>query len=109
MEYSQGGNVVPNPKNRVYRAKNTANNSGFCFSWFLMYLWSVYGVSIIPKWLLNDSGPIAFFLMIFGTSKFPIKFGPVDPGSYHQNISTDTKNMGPSLRHIIFILENLKS
>ena len=67
------------------------------------------GFQLFPNGYLMIPDLLQFFLMIFGTSKFPIKYGPVDPGSYHQNISTDTKNMGPSLRHIIFILENLKS
>ena len=29
---------------------------------FLMYFLGIYGVLIIPKWLINDSGPIAILL-----------------------------------------------
>ena len=49
------------------------------FPVFYCFVLTFYGLLIIPKWLINESGPIAILLHDFGNLGHFQFYGPVDP------------------------------
>ena len=79
------------------RAKITAKVLGE-YLVFLICLVNVcfWGVLIIPKWLINDSGWIA---ILFGTSKNVTKYGPRAPYLLQKHFNKYKKNMETCYKH----------
>lgn len=74
-----------------------------------MYFWMCSWLLIIPRWLIDDSGPIArLFDSFFGTSDFFTKSGPADPVFITKICQKYKKLMGTSLNIVFFISEKLK-
>ena len=74
-----------------------------------MYFWMCSWLLIIPKLLIDDSGPIAIlFDSFFGTSDFFTKSGPADPVFITKICQKYEKLMGTSLNIVFFISEKLK-
>ena len=76
---------------------------------FYMYFWMCSWLLIIPRWLIDDSGPIArLFDSFFGTSDFFTKSGPADPVFITKICQKYQKLMGTSLNIVFFISEKLR-
>ena len=72
-------------------------------------IFCVYGVYIIPKWLIKVPGPVQYFLDDFGNFESLVKIWTRRSPNYYQHPLTKTRKfMESSLKLIIFISENLE-